>query len=68
MGNADDIVFCANDYEEVKENDEIRFFFLEFVIEINSYGHIVLVFFPILPLSLFLFDEIINTNNLESEI
>jgi hypothetical protein len=25
MSNADDIVFCGNDYEEDKENDEIGF-------------------------------------------
>ncbi len=26
MSKADDIVFCGNDYEEDKENDEIGFF------------------------------------------
>jgi len=59
MGSADDIVFfCGNDYEKDKGNDEIGFF--SRICNIN-----VLVFFPLKKL---LFDEIINMNNLESDL
>jgi len=74
MSNADDIVFCGNDYDEDKENDAIGFF--SRICNINQfhsgqvirpvdpiplfdlgYEHIVLVLFPILPLSLLPFEE-----------